>query len=112
MFSTFNNRNKNIIMVNNGTPYSNSKTQAYSKNSIAKIDFNNVYQNDPSFITMINDNINNNIDDNNNYYIIKQKVLILINVFLVHQKRNMKIFQNINLINQKKIIFIYMIIII
>ena len=73
MFSTFNNRNKNIIMVNSGTPYSNSKTQAYSKNSIAKIDYNNVYQNDPSFINMINDNINNNINDNNYYHHNKTK---------------------------------------
>ena len=61
MYSTFNNRNKNILMVNNGTPYSNSKTQAYSKNSIAKIDYNNnAYQYEQSYVNMMNDNNNKN----------------------------------------------------
>ena len=66
MFSTFNKRNKNIIIPNTGTPSSNIKK--ISKNSIAKIDYyNNLYKYDSSSIpNNINpgDNMNINIHHN------------------------------------------------
>ena len=66
MFSTFNKRNKNIIIPNAGTPSSNIKK--ISKNSIAKIDYyNNLYKYDSSSIpNNINpgDNLNMNIHHN------------------------------------------------
>jgi hypothetical protein len=72
MHNTFNNRNKNILLGKNGTPYSNCKTQHYSKNSIAKIDYNNMYQLDPT-INNINMNTNINIVNEQNDFIHHKK---------------------------------------
>ena len=72
MHNTFNNRNKNILLGKNGTPYSNCKTQPYSKNSIAKIDYNNMYQLDPT-INNINMNTNINIVNEQNDFIHHKK---------------------------------------
>ena len=72
MHNTFNNRNKNILLGKNGTPYSNCKTQPYSKNSIAKIDYNNMYQLDPT-INNINMNTNINIVSEQNDFIHHKK---------------------------------------
>ena len=68
MHNTFNNRNKNLIK--NGNPYSNCKTQPYSKNSIAKIDYNNIYQYD---LSINNINMNNNIMNEQNDFIHHKK---------------------------------------
>ena len=66
MFSTFNKRNRNIIIPNTGTPSSNIKK--ISKNSVAKIDYyNNLYKYDSSSIpNNINpgDNLNINMHHN------------------------------------------------
>ena len=66
MFSTFNKRNRNIIIPNTGTPSSNIKK--ISKNAVAKIDYyNNLYKYDSSSIpNNINpgDNLNINMHHN------------------------------------------------
>ena len=76
MFNTFNQRNKNILIVNNSTPYSKNKTHPYSKNAIAKIDYNNIYQYDPT-----NNNINTNENINANINKINEQ-----NNFIHHNK--------------------------
>ena len=66
MFSTFNKRNKNIIIPNTGTPSSNIKK--ISKNSIAKIEYyNNLYKyNSSSIPNNINPGDNLNMNNHHN----------------------------------------------
>ena len=63
MYGTFNKKNKNIIKVNNEAPYFSNKKQAYSKNSIAKINYNNNFF---DYGQPINHNVNTNMNDQNN----------------------------------------------
>ena len=76
MFSTFNKRNKNIIIPNTGTPSSNIKK--ISKNSITKIDYyNNLYKYDSSSIP---NNINPGDNQNMNIHHNKSKSVGINNI--------------------------------
>ena len=114
MYSTFNNRNKNILIPNNGTPYTNSKAKKYSKNSIAKIDYNNIYQYgyDPSIIpNNIKMNMNMNIkNDENNIHHQKSKSVNINKCLSCSPKKQYEDYSKYNL-NQNEFInnndFIY-----
>ena len=66
IYNTFNNRNKIILTNNCVSPYINLRNQNCSKNSVANIDYNNMFRYDPGMIP-ININMNMNImhDENN-----------------------------------------------
>ena len=63
MYGTFNKKNKNITKGNNEAPYLSNKKQAYSKNSIAKINYNNNFF---DYEQPINHNLNTNLNEQNN----------------------------------------------